>query len=712
MHFPTPLPSALRRRPLALALAAFCASPAFAADPVTTEERVLSAVTVTDSADASDSTERSGLYTTRKSSSATGLALSLRETPQTVSVVSRSQMNDFRLDSVNEVLAASSGITVEKVETDRTYYTARGFDITNFLVDGIGQPFAYGNVNGDIDTALYDRIEAVYGANGLTSATGNPSATVNFVRKRPTADFAASAGLSAGSWGKTRVDADVSGKLIDSGRIRGRFVFAREDADSYLDRYSRDKTVFSGIVEADLNESTVLTLGHQQQRNNNHSPLWGALPMLYSNGQPTHYDSSTSTSANWAYWNSRSTSTFVELAHEINADWSAKATLTRSQYDNNGALFYVYGTPDASTGLGLAAYPSLYDMKNRQTQADVSAQGRFSLGGRQHELTFGANSSESVLDDVSHYGRGIGTPLPPLQNWDGNYPMPSFDASVNGSHFVFRQKSAYAATRLALSDDLKLIVGARSTHAESNGTSYSVARESSASKVTPYTGLLYDLTANLSVYASHTAIFTPQYQPDASGNPLQPVVGRSREIGLKGEFLDKKLNASLAFFKTEQHNIAEQAGTIGPLTVYRGIEANSQGIQLDASGQLTSRLQMSFGYTQLAMDDGAGHDVRTYVPRRLLRTALTYRVPGIEALKVGGSLNWQSDTYRNTSLGEIRQKAYAVLNLMARYDIDKKWSVSANLNNVTNEKYIASLYWDQAYYAAPRNASIALNWRY
>ena len=49
---------------------------------------------------------------------------------------------------------------------------------------------------------------------------------------------------------------------------------------------------------------------------------------------------------------------------------------------------------------------------------------------------------------------------------------------------------------------------------------------------------------------------------------------------------------------------------------------------------------------------------------------------------------------------------------MARYDIDKQWSVSANLNNVTDEKYIASLYWDQAYYAAPRNASVSLNWKY
>ncbi|MCT6980900.1 TonB-dependent receptor plug domain-containing protein, partial [Salmonella enterica subsp. enterica serovar Oranienburg] len=89
-----------------------------------------------------------------------------------------------------------TGVNVERVETDRTYYSARGFDVTNFLVDGVGLPFANGQQEGDLDTALYQRVEVLRGANGLLSFTGNPSATINFVRKRPTADFQGSVGLS------------------------------------------------------------------------------------------------------------------------------------------------------------------------------------------------------------------------------------------------------------------------------------------------------------------------------------------------------------------------------------------------------------------------------------------------------------------------------------------------------------------------------------
>jgi outer membrane receptor for ferric coprogen and ferric-rhodotorulic acid len=180
--------------------------------------------------------EETGSYTGRSSSSATGLDLSLRETPQSVSVITQEQMDDFRLLSINDVLDNVPGITVERVETDRTYYSARGSDITNFQVDGIGIPMPYGLIDGDIDTAVYDRIEVVRGANSLMSATGNPSATVNFIRKRPTADFNTSVNVSAGSWNNYRLESDVSGTLNEAGSLRGRAVVAKQDKDSYLDR--------------------------------------------------------------------------------------------------------------------------------------------------------------------------------------------------------------------------------------------------------------------------------------------------------------------------------------------------------------------------------------------------------------------------------------------------------------------------------------------
>lgn len=705
-----------RLSPIAYLVAVAYSVPVLAADEGGEKDRMLPQISVTAEAAKNAPTEKTNEYTVRQSDSATRLNLSLRETPQTVSVITRSVLDDFKLNSVNDALAFSSGVVVERVETDRTYYTARGFDITNFQTDGIGMPFAYGNVNGDIDTAIYDRVEAVYGANSLMSATGFPSATINFVRKRPTAQHRSAAGLTAGSWNTYRIDADISNSLVESGRVRGRLVFAREDGNSYLDRYKRDKTVFYSVVEADLTNATTFAAGYHNQNNNTNGGMWGSLPMFFADGTRTNYDVSTSTSANWSRWNSYRRTAFAELIHQFNDDWQGKAVLTQSTFGNDGDLFYVYGAPDRTTGLGLFAYPSQYAMTNKQAQADVFVTGKFELSGRKHDLTFGANTSRSKLTDISNYGRGIGTALPPFgDDWDGNYPLPIFDAAVDGSNFTFRQKSLFAAARINASDRLKVIAGVRSVRSESEGISYGVARASSASQATPYVGVIYDLTETLSAYGSYTDIFNPQYQVDASGAPLKPVDGKSEEIGLKGEFLDQKLNASLALFRTEQNNFAEAAGTSGGRTFYRGIDANSEGFQVDVTGQLTSQLQASAGFTQVSIRDDQGIDARTYAPRRLLRLATIYKVATVDGLRVGANVSWQGDAYAMSGANELRQEAYALVGLMARYDLSKNLTVSANLNNLTNEKHLASLYWGsfgQGFYGAPRNGSVSLTWKY
>ena len=139
-------------------------------------------------------------YETGPSRTSTGLGLSILETPQSLSVITRDQMDDFALDTVNDVLKYAPGVNVEAVETDRTFYTARGFDITNFQVDGMGVPMTFGNVYGSLDTAIYERVEVLRGANGLMVGTGNPSATINFVRKKPTSEFDASLDATYGSW--------------------------------------------------------------------------------------------------------------------------------------------------------------------------------------------------------------------------------------------------------------------------------------------------------------------------------------------------------------------------------------------------------------------------------------------------------------------------------------------------------------------------------
>lgn len=702
---------------LAATVSTLALSPAHAEDA---EAESRSDIVVNGQRNAPEPTEDTGDFTSRQSATATRMLLSPRETPQSISIVTRAQMDDFALRNANAVLAATTGVNVELVETDRTYFSARGFEISNFQIDGLGLPFASGDQMGDIDTAAYDRIEVLRGANGLLSSTGNPAATVNFIRKRPTSDFRTALSGTYGSWDNVRLDADISGPLNSSGTIRARGVAMGETRDSYLDRYSIDKTLFYGTVEADLSSRTTLAIGHLRQDNEPRGGMWGALPLYFTDGTPTNYDRSTSTAADWSYWNTRDRQSFAELSHDLSDDWSLRATVHRRVQKTGGDLFYVYGTPDPDTGLGLYSYPSRYDSTERQWIADIYATGNFTAFGREHDLVVGGTWSRSKSEMLSGYSADIGTPLPDLATWDGSYTRPSFDASYGSANFTDRRESAYAALRINVADPFKLIGGLNLTHVKSEGEQYDVVHQYGKTKLTPYIGAVYDLADNVSAYASYARIFKPQHETDIDSVVLAPIEGSNLELGIKGGWFEDRLNASLAIFRVKQDNTAEYAGynfDIGQ-SYYSTVDATSEGVELDIAGRITPALQISGGVTLLRIEDEDGLAARTYVPRQTVKLAATWTPPILPGLTLGANLKWQGDIKRDqgvTADGDAivtRQGDYALVGLMARYDINDHWSVSGNLNNLTNEKYITSLYWAQGYYGAPRNGSVTVSWRF
>lgn len=689
----------------ALAAAQAQAQPVPAAAAASAPESTLPAVRV--SAPADRSTEGSGRYTADRASAATRLELSPRETPQSVSVITRTRIDDFGLANANDVLTIATGVNVERVEPDRSYFSVRGFEVSNFQLDGIGLPFATGDQLGDIDTAPYDRVEVLRGANGLLAATGNPSATINFVRKRPTSAFQAGAGATLGSWNNLRLDGDIAGPLNASGSVRGRLVAALQDKDAWLDRYHLRKQVLAGIVEADLQPGTRLTVGHAQQRNRPTGTMWGALPLFDTDGAPTTFDRSASTAPAWTYWNTIDTQSFAELTQRLAGDWQLQATLTRRWLESDAELFYVYGTPDAS-GNGLFAWPSKYGHVEKQWVGDVNARGGFALLGRRHEAVVGATSGRS-RNNLHSSDDAAGTPLSLEEVLAGRFARPDFDAGITGeANFTDRRSSLYGLVRLNPADALKLMLGASLTRATSSGVQYGIVHDYRRTRANPFAGAIWDLDANHSLYASAARIFNPQHQTDRASAVLDPIVGRNAEIGAKGEWLDKRLTGSFALFRTEQQNTAEAGGFENGRTWYRGVDASSTGYELELAGSPAAGVELSAGWTQLRLKGEVGADVRRHVPRRTLRLAASARV--LPAFKLGAALGWQSEIERDQGGGVVtRQDAYALLDLMARWELSRQIALTAQLNNVTDETCLGSLMWSQGYYGAPRNASVGLN---
>ena len=176
-------------------------------------------------------TEGSGSFTTTRAvATATRLPLTLRETPQSVTVITRERMEQQGLANLTDALNASTGIYTSHLDTQRYSYMARGYAVDNFQVDGMLNTFSYMKTNGDM--AIYDRVEVVRGAAGLTTGAGDPSATVNQVRKRPTRHWQGQAAVAIGSHALRRGELDLSGPLAFDGRVRGQLVAALERTNS------------------------------------------------------------------------------------------------------------------------------------------------------------------------------------------------------------------------------------------------------------------------------------------------------------------------------------------------------------------------------------------------------------------------------------------------------------------------------------------------
>lgn len=664
-------------------------------------------------------------YLAVEAETASKLGISIKETPQSVRVITRALMNDFSLDDVNQVLETTPGVSVEKIETDRTYYKARGFDITNFQVDGLGLPQESGALQGTLDTAIYQRIEVVMGANGMMTGAGNPSATVNFIRKRPTDDLRANVSITAGSWSNMRLDADVSGRLNEY--AAGRAVVVKQKRDSYLDRYSVERDVFYGITELNLTDSTTLTTSLTYQQNDADSPLWGALALFDSQGNPTDYDTSTSTAADWAYWNNTSKQAFVELEQLVGDNWSVIARYAHTQTEQDSNLFYVYGTPDTQTGLGLTGYASDYQLTDRLNLFDVYAKGSFELFGQEHLIAAGASVADMAYQDSSlyDYTTGNGFPaMPNLNDWDGVAPVPVLKDGLNGSRVDSEQVSEYVSARFSITDDLKLLAGIRHTAWETNGLSYGKNKSRDVSDTTSHLGTVYQINDDINVYASYSETFAPQAEQDINGQTLDPISGDTKEIGIKTELFNDLMMLNVAIFDAEQENIAvaDTDNSTPDNTVHRAAPGiQSQGFELELSGEVGFGISANLGYTYTDIDvsdtfNSGNKDaqlVKDYTPKQVFKLAAKYDATFVDGLSFGMNMRWQDDISRvqnDTPLIVTKQNAYALVNMMASYEINSQVSVTANINNVFDKKYVNSLYWAQGFYGAPRNYALSLNW--
>lgn len=674
--------------------------------PGATEQGSLAEVTVSGKAPGS-TTEGTGSYTTFSTSSSTRLNLTAQETPQSITVLTRQLIDDQRLGDLTDALGATPGVVVQNatVGQDAPYIYARGVALTNYQVDGVPRSSAMGPHLEN--TSMYDRIEVVRGATGIMNGIGSPAATINMIRKRPTAERRMSVNAHAGTWDRHGAGLDLSGPVNESATARLRLVADTKQQHAWSQNYAQKSHSLYGIGELDLTSRTLLTVGLNHLSQDTRAPILGQ-PLFYTNGQPLANAPSNLGSPGWTYYDNQVRSGFASVEHRFDSGWVGKIEYSHAQFDYDAGGYTPSLNTIASTGAGFSISPYRWNSKLKQDTVDAYLSGSFSLLGRRHEMIAGVSSS-GVKADSPGYTRNPGYVTAINFHDLADAPPPAFTRTTTSSHTEEKQRSVFLSSRLSLADATTLLIGGRmSNFRYSNGRATS---ERDDNVFIPYLGIVQGLDDSWSLFASYTKIFKPQsyWVSVLNGASVDPEEGTGYEAGVKGSFHDGRLNTSLSVFQTDRTNMAVWNASAASYDILG--EARSRGVELELNGELAKGWQIGGGYAFAATKDMAGVRQLREVPRHTLKLFTSYRLPGDwSRITLGGGVHWQNATDNGGVPYAYRQGNVALVNLMARYALDRNLTLSININNALDKQYYSYASGNRATFGAPRHVIAAVKY--
>ncbi|MDR5172074.1 TonB-dependent siderophore receptor [Methylobacillus flagellatus] len=695
------------------------------------QENALPEVAVKSTVLTDGTTEGTRSYTTQTMSTATRLPLSLRETPQSVTVITRQRMDDQGMLNITDAVKSTPGIFLSGSDGQgRPLFMARGFGISTVMHDGALMPWSSYIPNSQSNLAMYDRVEIVRGSTGLTQGAGNPSAAVNMVRKRPTKEFQGSVTAYAGSWDNYGSIFDVGGSLNETGSMRGRVVASMQDSGSFREGQSYDNRLFYAVGEADLSEKTTLTVGFSAQKDKTNGAWWGGLPVDQS-GRHFNLKRSTSLASSWEYLDQETNSVFGIMEHQFSEDWKLKFNVTNLWANIDGLGSYMWADT-SSTPVNRQFMTWRGEQSNKASSYDLVLNGSVDAFGRKHELVIGANRNQYDSSTRNYDYPDVGS-FVDIYNWTrSSLAKPTLTYSGT-SHIRTRQDAVYATGRFNLADQLKVILGARLDWYHYDDFRNETEDYKITHNVTRYAGVIYDINDQHSFYASFTDIFLPQSERARNGSILQPRDGKNYEIGLKGEYFEGALNASVALFQIDENNRPRLVADVSQCQVgtscYEAAgKVRSRGVDMELQGAIRPNWQVGAGYTytntEYIKDEvyAKGDRVDTRLPEHMFKLTTMYHFLGdLDQWRLGANLYQQGRMYKLAaeagSDANIEQKAYAVLDLIVGYKVNQKLDLQLNINNLLDKHYYRSIAngveWGPTdVYGEPRSARITARYTF
>lgn len=687
-----------------------------------------------------------------------------REIPQSIAVISRQRLEDQNIRTNAEALAQVPGFNATNPEG---FFTLRGFS-TGTTVDGAPSGQLAGR--GDIDVEVFEQVEVLKGAAALLQGSGDPGGVVNYVFKKPTDRFAASAKLGAGTYNNYYGGVDVGGPLTADRSLRFRGVAFYEDRDLYTRPEYRQRLTLYGTLQYDIGPRTTASVGYHRQRTKSNEGFRQGLP-TYTDGGLLDVSPRTSLSQDWWEWNKVSTSWLADIEHRFSDEWIAKVAWRQGRNSlpqvitspgsggpgsactnavpgaeaflspaaqGRGYIGVVRGSPYG--GLRCMSGTGYNNDKTGTNSIDAWVSGGFNIFGAHQKLLFGYNRREElfsripfpVTDPSQDYVIDIFNPDPHAREpiHPAKRDNPPFTKTID--------EGVYGRLTLSPVEWLKIPVGARVSWVKD-----SQGNTTADGEITPYVGVIADVTREVSLYASYVESFTPpsatvRIWPD---QVAPPVTGEQYEAGVKASLLSGRLQASAAVFQITRKNSTsadtdpEHPSTGGVSYVILTGERRTKGFEAQVNGEILPnwRLGASYAYSDALVSKDLSYQGQRVdgTPRHALNIWTNYMfVEGpFEGLSIGGGVRAQSRIYGSFACAtallnsnssdprcapRIEAPGYTTVSLRAGYRINHRFDVALNIDNLFDERYWQSVgsRGGQNYLGAPRMAQLTLRARY
>ncbi|MDP9780315.1 TonB-dependent siderophore receptor [Pseudomonas fluorescens] len=658
-------------------------------------------------------------YHATRSASATRTDTAIHETPQSISVVSRDVVEDLSATRLQDALDYAGGVGRANNFGGQglTTFTVRGFTTGEFYRNGFPINRGYPNMP---DANTIERLEVLRGPATMLYGRGDPGGTFNVVSKQPLAERTVTLGSQLSDQGMRRGTLDTSGPLDEEGRLAYRLNVIGEGGDTFRDHVETERYGVAPVVTWQVNDTTRLTFEGDFMRNN--APLDRGL---------THYAGQRGTASRDTFFGEKDAGKLhndnnmlqVRFEHMLNDDWTLAGgtqwldgTLQGNAVEGNGIA------ADGRT-LGRNFNYRKLEWSDRDTQLNLT--GHFSTGGFEHTLLTGIEYEDYDYQSIIQRS-AAGAGAYPIDIFDPVYgqPRPALTRTPTDDQENLKTFGVFVQDQVALTERLKLLAGARFERFEHEYESFvpqnppgSRNWDVTDSAVTPRLGVIYELTDSVAVYANTARSFKPNNGASREGGGFKPEEGKSYEMGIKWEALDRQLSVDAAVYQIEKRNVLTTDPVDSTFSVAAG-EVRSRGFDLNVAGNLTPQWRVIGGYAYV--DAEVTKDVNIPSGTRLLNVpkntfsllnVYEFQDGGLKGLGLGLGAKYVDERAGQTAANAFSMDSYTVVDLLGYYKVNERIRLNLDLKNLFDADYEEGAFGNvYAYPGAPRTVQAGISY--